>query len=235
MRTSTILNARSARAGPSRASPPAPRRRFTVRSPTAITCSAFAPSTRLPTRTPSSRCGSSRSTPTHPRRRSTPGRPTAQRSTQTIRRSPTSSSPDSDVDHFECHIDGGSASTCPSSGKSFTDLADGTHTFQVGAVDTAGNGDLSAARSTFTIATCQGLTPTIKASRRDQGHEGCRRHPRLGRERHDRRPRRQRHDLRRGGNDGSAEAATATTWSRAGPATTEGTPGAATTGWRRPR
>jgi hypothetical protein len=53
--------------------------------------------------------------------------------------------------HFECKLDGGSFSGCASSGVSFSGLSDGQHSFQVRAIDPAGNVDLSPAGYSFTI------------------------------------------------------------------------------------
>ena len=64
-----------------------------------------------------------------------------------------SGSPGADVDHFECRLNpGGSFSTCTSP-RAYTDLADATHTFEVRAVDAAGNADQTPAARTFTVDT----------------------------------------------------------------------------------
>ncbi len=58
---------------------------------------------------------------------------------------------------FECQIDGGSYSACTSP-KSYSSLADGSHTFNVRAKDLTGNMDASSATFTWTIDT---VAPTI--------------------------------------------------------------------------
>jgi Ca2+-binding RTX toxin-like protein len=54
---------------------------------------------------------------------------------------------------FECQLDGGGFASCPAAGKSYTDLADGQHTFDVRATDAANNTDSTPASRTFTIDT----------------------------------------------------------------------------------
>jgi hypothetical protein len=59
----------------------------------------------------------------------------------------------SGVSKFECRLDGGTFSTCPGSGKTYSDLAEGRHTFDVRAVDVAGNPDGTPATMSWTIDT----------------------------------------------------------------------------------
>ena len=66
----------------------------------------------------------------------------------------TFSSPDNSAS-FQCRLDSNNAAdwaSC-SSPKAYSSLADGTHTFEVRAVDTAGNPDLTPATRTFTVDT----------------------------------------------------------------------------------
>ncbi|MBL8204113.1 MAG: hypothetical protein JNM09_07780 [Blastocatellia bacterium] len=56
------------------------------------------------------------------------------------------------VASFQCQLDGGGFSTCTSP-QNYTGLADGSHTFQVRAVDTAGNADSTPASYTWVIDT----------------------------------------------------------------------------------
>ena len=65
---------------------------------------------------------------------------------------------------FECELDGGGFSAC-SSPKSYTSLSDGSHTFEVRAVDVAGNTDATPAQSTWSIDTvAPNSTMTFPAS-----------------------------------------------------------------------
>ena len=57
----------------------------------------------------------------------------------------------SESDTFECQIDSGSFSSCISP-KSYSGLANGSHTFKVRAVDTAGNVDASPPTASWTVA-----------------------------------------------------------------------------------
>ncbi len=66
---------------------------------------------------------------------------------------------------FECRLDGPGAATgtftsCTSP-RAFTDLADGTYTFQVRATDSVGNTDGSAATRSFTVDTIAPATPSL--------------------------------------------------------------------------
>ena len=63
------------------------------------------------------------------------------------------SDPLSGVAKFECRIDGGAYSTCPASGKTYSGLAEGSHTFDVRAFDVAGNPDSTPASMSWTIDT----------------------------------------------------------------------------------
>jgi hypothetical protein len=77
----------------------------------------------------------------------------------------------SGVASFECNLDGAGFTTCTSP-KSYSGLADGSHTFQVQAVDNAGNRDASPASFTWLIdtvkpdtnITAQPSNPTNSAS-----------------------------------------------------------------------
>jgi len=66
----------------------------------------------------------------------------------------------SGVASFECKLDGGSFGLCTSP-QSYSSLADGSHTFQVSAIDAVGNFDPTPASFTWTIDT---VTPTISVA-----------------------------------------------------------------------
>ncbi len=54
---------------------------------------------------------------------------------------------------FGCKLDAGAWSSCPASGKAYSGLGDGSHTFSVRATDAAGNTDGSPASRTWTVNT----------------------------------------------------------------------------------
>jgi cysteine-rich repeat protein len=53
---------------------------------------------------------------------------------------------------FECQLDGAGFSPCSASGKSYSNVSIGSHTFQVRATDAAGNTDATPASYTWTVA-----------------------------------------------------------------------------------
>ena len=61
-------------------------------------------------------------------------------------------SPAFDVASFECSLDGGAFAACPASGRSFSGLSEGGHTFAVRAVDFDGNADPTPASRQLTVA-----------------------------------------------------------------------------------
>ncbi len=52
---------------------------------------------------------------------------------------------------FECKLDAGSFASCPAAGKSYSDLGEGSHTFEVRATDSLGNVDATPDSHTWTI------------------------------------------------------------------------------------
>jgi len=65
---------------------------------------------------------------------------------------------------FECSLDGASWASCSSPHQYGTDLGDGSHTFDVRAVDAAGNADGSPATTTFTVDTAAPQTTITSAA-----------------------------------------------------------------------
>jgi len=66
----------------------------------------------------------------------------------------------SGVASFECQLDGGSFSTCTSA-QNYMGLSDGSHTFQVRAIDNAGNVDPSPASYTWVVDTAAPAAPVV--------------------------------------------------------------------------
>lgn len=71
--------------------------------------------------------------------------------------------PADDTDRFECRLrtaddDDPVFASCPDEGRTYSDLADGTYTFEVRAIDAVDNTDLSPASETFTVDT---TAPTV--------------------------------------------------------------------------
>ena len=119
---------------------------------TVLTPSRSDPSCSWPPTTPP-RPAASPSTRHHPRRRSTPAP-----SGTTSNNDPSFTFHSEDGASFECRLDGpgpatGTFASCPSSGKSYTDLDDGDYTFQVRAIDEVSNPDPSPATRSFTVDT----------------------------------------------------------------------------------
>ena len=69
---------------------------------------------------------------------------------------------------FECAIDGASFSSCTSP-QNYASLADGTHTFQVRAIDAAGNTDATPASRTWTVDT---IAPAVDSVSPAEGATG---------------------------------------------------------------
>jgi len=68
--------------------------------------------------------------------------------------------PAADTSAFECKLDAGAFAACPATGTTLTALGEGAHSFQVRAVDAAGNQDASPASRSFTVNT---LCPPAQA------------------------------------------------------------------------
>jgi hypothetical protein len=63
---------------------------------------------------------------------------------------------------FECSMDGAQFSSCPSSGANYSELAKGSHTFTVRAVDSDNEAEASPPSYTFTV----GRAPRSRACRK---------------------------------------------------------------------
>ena len=61
---------------------------------------------------------------------------------------------------FECSLDGAAFSPCPTSGITYAGLANGSHAFQVRAIDTSANVDPSPAGYSFSVLVDSSLLPT---------------------------------------------------------------------------
>ena len=137
-RLGTTARGRAARRrGPSRGSPTARTSSRSGRSPA-----------RAPTQHPPP--APSPSTPPHPRPRSTRARPARSRPATAAFRF--SSEPSAT---FQCKLDQGNWAACTSE-HTLTNLAEGAHTFNVRATDTAGNTDQTPATRTFTVDCARG-------------------------------------------------------------------------------
>src|SRR5215203_2627686 len=64
---------------------------------------------------------------------------------------------------FECSLDGSAFASC-SSPKSYSNLSEGSHTFQVKATDPAGNTDASPASRSWTVSTAAGTTTSLTST-----------------------------------------------------------------------
>ncbi len=69
---------------------------------------------------------------------------------------------------FECRLDGGTWETCTSP-KNYSSLADGSHTFEVRAIDSAGNTDSTPASRTWTV---DAKAPTVSSTDPSSGATG---------------------------------------------------------------
>ena len=65
---------------------------------------------------------------------------------------------------FQCKLDAGSFGSCPSTGISYSGLADGAHSFQVRAIDPSGNADPSPAGYSFSVVLGAGASAETSAS-----------------------------------------------------------------------
>ena len=67
---------------------------------------------------------------------------------------------------FECSLDGGEFSSCPTSGATYLDLAKGVHTFHVRAVDSDGIVEASPPSYSWTIAAPKRQRPCRKGQKK---------------------------------------------------------------------
>ena len=123
---------------------PAPRRAATPRSPRAPTASRSGRSTRPATRTRARPPSPGPSTPSRPRPRSTPTRSALVNVATATFTFSGADAGGSGVASFECKLDAGAFAPC-SSPRELSGLGDGSHSFEVRAVDNAGNADASPA------------------------------------------------------------------------------------------